>query len=797
MESSRLDSAEIRQAAALYDFPVEPTAPLEIAHMHPSPTRNSNPGKICWMGLLAWILCTALASADDPQRAASTERMARLLRETADRSDPRSNPFLNAKRLQFIKAVPAPENQPDQLARYLFILGQESVLAGESAAAVEALEHLRALYKEDKAKLGTESARTVAELTALAYLRLGEEENCVTQHNIDRCLLPIRGNGVHTLPRGSRGAVAIYRELLSQYPDRLDYRWLLNLAYMTLGEHPTKVPPQFLIPASSFATESEFPRFTDVASELNLDVFGLAGGTIVDDFDGDGLLDIVASSWGLTEQLRFFKNLGPDANSHAQFRDATAAAHLTGIVGGLNISHTDYNNDGRLDILVLRGGWLGDAGQHPNSLLRNDGIGTNGQVKFTEVAQESGLLSFHPTQVGVWADFDNDGWLDLFVGNETTGSSGRHPAELFHNNGPGANGSVTFTEVAVNVGIDITVPIKGAAWGDIDNDGLVDLFVSNNHGDNLLFHNRGVKTGGWSFVEIGEDAGIRAPKISFPAWFWDYNNDGLEDIFVSGYSGTLGDLAADYLGQPVDPGVYPRLYRNNGDRTFTNVAPQVGLDRVLVTMGANFGDLDNDGFLDFYAATGNTQMQTLMPNRMFRNAAGQRFQDVTSAGGFGHLQKGHGIAFGDLDHDGDQDIYAVMGGSHSGDGFHNALFENPGNNNRWLSLELVGNQANRAAIGARLKVVLDTSEGPRSLHRTVSSGGSFGSNTLRQEIGLGQANAIRTVEILWPGNKDPQIMRGFQPNRFYRLRQGEPEPELVERIAFKLGGGPVSKRHHP
>ncbi|MEM7587745.1 MAG: VCBS repeat-containing protein, partial [Acidobacteriota bacterium] len=690
----------------------------------PCPSATPHRRFAVWI-LALWLAALASPSllADPPQRADSTELMARLLAETAARTDPRSNPFLNTERLAFIKAVPAPEDQPDQLARYLFILGQESLLAGESAAAVDALERLNDLYREGKAKLSAESARTVAETTALAYLRLGEQENCITNHNIDRCLLPIRDSGVHTATRGSRGAITVYTELLSAYPDNLDYRWLLNLAYMTLGEHPEKVPPKLLIPAERFATELELPRFRDVAPGLGVDTFGLAGGAIMDDFDGDGYLDLVASAWGLTEQLRFYRNLGPSSEGHAKFDDATVAAHLQGIVGGLNISHADYNNDGRLDVLVLRGGWLGDAGQHPNSLLHNNGVDASGQVTFTEVAQESGLLSFHPTQVGVWADYDNDGWLDLFVGNETTGKSGRHAAELFRNNGPGKDGRVTFTEVATEVGIDVAVPIKGAAWGDIDNDGLMDLFISNNHGDNLLFHNRGSQAGGWSFVEIGGPAGVRAPKISFPCWFWDYDNDGFEDIFVSGYSGTLGQLASEYLGLDVDPETYPRLYRNLGDNTFEDVAPRIGLDRVLVTMGANFGDLENDGYLDFYAATGNTQMQTLMPNRMFRNAAGQRFQEVTSAGGFGHLQKGHGIAFGDLDHDGDQDIYAVMGGSHSGDGFHNALFENPGSDNRWISLELVGVRANRSAIGARIELLLETPKGTKTLRRTVSSGG--------------------------------------------------------------------------
>src|SRR5690606_6084208 len=121
-----------------------------------------------------------------------------------------------------------------------------------------------------------------------------------------------------------------------------------------------------------------------------------------------------------------------------------------------------------------------------------------------------------------------------------------------------------------------------------------------------------------------------------------------------------------------------RLYRNRGDGTFDDVTQTTRLDRLLLVMGTSFGDLDNDGWLDLYAGTGAPNLLTLVPNRMFRNAGGRSFQDVTTSGGFGHLQKGHGIAFGDVDGDGDQDVYAVQGGWYSADHFRNLLFMNPG-----------------------------------------------------------------------------------------------------------------------
>ena len=134
-------------------------------------------------------------------------------------------------------------------------------------------------------------------------------------------------------------------------------------------------------------------------------------------------------------------------------------------------------------------------------------------------------------------------------------------------------------------------------------------------------------------------------------------------------------------------------------------------------MGANFGDLDNDGFLDIYVGTGAPDLTTLLPNRMFRNAGGQFFQDVTTSGGFGHLQKGHGVSFGDLDNDGDQDIYEVIGGWFSGDTYQNVLFENPGHGNHWITISVEGTRTNRMALGARLRIRVAAPRGPRTIHR--------------------------------------------------------------------------------
>jgi hypothetical protein len=252
-------------------------------------------------------------------------------------------------------------------------------------------------------------------------------------------------------------------------------------------------------------------------------------------------------------------------------------------------------------------------------------------------------------------------------------------------------------------------------------------------------------------------------------------------LLVFGYyiPNGVADIAADYLGLPTQ-GTKPKLYHNNHNGTFTDVTEAMHLNRICHTMGHNYGDLDNDGWLDFYCGTGDPDLRTVIPKRMFRNAEGKFFQDVTTATGTGHIQKGHAVAFADLDDDGSQDIYISLGGAYTGDGARNALFLNPGNTNHWLKLKLVGSKANRAAIGSRIKVTLQTPAGQRELYRTVSSGGSFGSNPLRQEIGLGDATGIAGVDIRWPGSDTRQTLQGLQLDHSYQIREGDNSPVAMK-----------------
>lgn len=609
------------------------------------------------------------------------------------------------------------------------------------------------------------------DLLAIAYLRLGEQQNCIANHSAESCIIPIQGKGLHTLKEGSTRAIELFEALLKLNPRDMQSRWLLNLAYMTLDMYPESVPTDFLIPGLK-PDDSIVPRFQEIAGNLGLDINGLSGGVAADDFNNDGFLDLMVSAYGLTEQIELFFS-----NGDGSFRNSTAESNLTGITGGMNILPADYDNDGYVDVFVLRGAWFGKYGSHPNSLLRNMGDGT-----FRDVTREAGVYSLHPTQTASWADFNLDGHIDLFIGNETNVDQ-VHPCELFVNNGDG-----TFDEIAEKVGLDIShVYSKGVVWGDINNDMLPDLYLSNLVGPNRLFLNKGGRSSEkWKFEEITESAGVTEPQFSLPTWFWDFNQDGWEDIFVSGYDpGRFEMVATDetsvMLGMDTDA-EKPRIYLNNGDNTFTDVAAEYNVDRVLYSMGSNYGDLNNDGYPDFYAGTGSPHFGSVVPNRMFLNQSGERFEDITFQGGFGHIQKGHGVTFSDFDNDGDQDVYAVMGGAYAGDVFQNALFENPGFGNSWITLRLEGVKSNRCAIGARITVIVrDNTGNERTIYMTVSSGGSFGANSLQQEIGLGSATEVVEITIQWPNSeKTIDVYKDLQPGKFYKIIEGSSEAVEID-----------------
>lgn len=616
---------------------------------------------------------------------------------------------------------------------------------GNERRGIEILSELRTGLQQGRIQGDYVAAISASFYLGVAYLRLGETANCCKRPGAASCILPIVESAQHRDPEGSENACHYLIEVLENTDgdDRwhLSARWLLNLAHMTLGTWPEGVPERYRMPAHLFASGGA-PRFENVAEQLGLDTFSNAGGVIVDDFDGDEDLDILVSDWRPDGPLQFYRNRGDGT-----FRECAEEAGLAGLTGGLNMLQADYDNDGDVDFLVLRGAWWYETGKHPNSLVRNNGDGT-----FTDVTFLAGLGEVHyPTQAAGWADYDLDGDLDLYVGNEYSQRS-PSPSQLFRNNGDG-----TFTDVARLAGVTNVRYAKAVAWGDIDGDRDPDLYVSNADGDNRLYENRGDGT----FVDVAAERGVVDPQQGFPTFFFDVDNDGDLDLFAFNYSTTVGHIAAYLLGVDL-PHERSRLYLGDGKGGFVEAGAEYGLGYPSMAMGANFGDVDNDGWLDIYLGTGDPNYESLMPNLVYRNDHGRRFVDITMASGLGHLQKGHGIAFADFDGDGDQDIFAEMGGAYPGDAFGNALFRNPGHGNHWLTLRLVGSRSNRSAVGARIRVVTVEDGAPRSIYRHVGSGGSFGASPLRQNIGLGQAERIERVEVFWPRTGETQTVTGLE-----------------------------------
>lgn len=687
-----------------------------------------------------------------------TLRMIKILDSINRNANPEDFYVMNTQRAAAFKKKLATEKDPNKRLSLYFQYSVESLNAGNTDEAIGVLSQVINAMKITQENF-TPQFKLFFDQLAIAYMRKGELENCAANHNPQSCIIPIQGNGIHKLTSGSEHAIDIYKIILNKFPDDLQSRYLLNLAYMTLGKYPAEVPKQWLIESGVFnQTNTGNIVLKDVGDKKGVDMNGISGGCVVDDLDNDGLLDIMATSYGLSDQIRYMHQM-----KDGTFKTETTTSGLVGITGGLNMIHADYNNDGFKDIVVLRGGWWGKNAKFPFSLLKNNGNNT-----FEDVTIELGLYSPAPTQSATWGDFNNDGWIDLFVAHEN------YPCQLF------INEKGKFKDVAKKYGLNITTFAKGCVWGDINNDGFPDLYLSALGAPNKLWLNKpGATAGERVFEDISKAAGVEEPIYSFPTWFFDFDNDGFLDLFVSGYdtkrfSEVGGDAARDMLDMPA-LGELPRLYHNNGNNTFTDVSAAYGVNHVNYAMGCNFGDIDNDGWPDYYLGTGAPEYTTIVPNKLYHNLGGKKFEDITYATNTGHIQKGHAVAFADIDNDGDQDIYAVMGGAVEGDRFRNVLFENTSaTGNHWVKLKLEGVTANKAAIGARVRIKVKMPDNSlQNFYHTVCTGGSFGSQTLTIEAGLGKATGIEEIEIEWPNAKQTkEIITGVAIDTELKIKEG-------------------------
>lgn len=628
---------------------------------------------------------------------------------------------------------------------------------GDYDSASSWLEKARAAVEPGDGQ-GRKSEQIEALLGVVA-LRKGEQDNCIACVGPSSCIFPIEPTAVHKNQAGSREAIRRFTQYLEHSPGDLRVRWLLNLAYMTVGEYPAGVPKRDLIPVHPLGEHAGLGRFTNVATLAGLTARGpgLAGGSIFDDFTGDNLPDILATSIDVDRGASLFVNRGDGT-----FEDRSHAAGLDNQPYALNARRADYDNDGLLDVVLLRGGWERPARL---TLLRNTG------GAFEDMTRHAGMAEPIATESAEWGDFDNDGYVDLFVCGEYRPDStdARNLCRLYRNLGNGK-----FEDVAASAGVLNDRYAKGAAWFDFDRDGDLDLYVSNMSlpapMSSRLYRNNGDGT----FSDVASSLGISGEFHHFTCVSWDYDNDGWPDLLVSDYHDTLAEVVGSYMGLQVKTARHPFLYRNNAGQGFEDVSTTVGLDRPIPAMSLNIADLNQDGWLDLHFGSGWMAYSGLFPDLTFVNHEGTRFDDVTQSTGTGHLQKGHGVSFADWDCDGDQDLLVIYGGGYPGDKAYPALFQNPApSDGHYLKVKLVGTRTNRAALGARIQARIRSADGDsRTIYRTIGDNGSFGGNSLVAHIGLGAESQVSELAIEWPGSGTTQILKDIAGQQTIEITEG-------------------------
>ena len=608
---------------------------------------------------------------------------------------------------------------------------------------------------------------------AASWMRHAEADNCLAQlihgkgsaaetvfsgsfpHDLSTmCALPI--DTPHHRNRGTKAAIAALEKLLDRYaPHDPLYRWLLNFGHMTMGSYPDGVPPRYRI-ENAFTNlfygdgkrraEVQYADlvFRDRARELGVATLDVGKGVAVEDFDGDGYLDIVTG--GTFSHLRYYRNLKGQG-----FVEATSEAGLEGIIQPYVITAADYDNDGAMDLFVSRP-------FHHFQLLRNDGRGV-----FSDVTFASGLLTDKPspdeavyTCVSAWGDIDNDGDLDLMLaqfGQYLPFSDGLlarrpTPSRLYVNQGG------HFVDRTADYGLAELVRDRiylGAAFGDYDRDGWMDLFLSSyTRGRSVLLKNMAGR-------RFERTSLVPSTEPGFMAAFVDVNHDGRLDLFQ-------GSQSPSRIA--VENTVFGREPLRNASKIFlqteTGFSERPDLFRHPMpagTMGASFGDLNNDGCYDFYLGTGNPESWYILPNLMYLGeSSGTQctgsMSNISMLMGFGTIQKGHGIVFFDFDNDGDQDIYSSLGGMWPGDAWPNQLFVNESRlGNSWIKIRLRGRRSNRFGLGATIRVVAENVRG-QEIVRTylMDNGTGFGSTPYLAHIGLMDAERIREVEVNWPAS---------------------------------------------
>jgi enediyne biosynthesis protein E4 len=484
------------------------------------------------------------------------------------------------------------------------------------------------------------------------------------------------------------------------------------------------------------------------------------------DYDNDGWMDVYFVNSGSAD---FFtpttplKNALYRNNGDGTFTDVTDKAGVAGGKFGMGVAAADFDADGFVDLYVTNYG--------PNILYRNNGNGT-----FTDVTAKAGVAASGWSTCATWFDFDNDGKLDLFVSGFVFYDKSQNPlctdatlqrryycvprlfkptpSRLFRNTGNG-----TFQDVSVESGI-AAHPGKsfGVVATDVNNDGLMDLFVANDTMPNFLFVNKGKG----KFEEIGLAAGVAygesgRPRSGMGVDAADYDGDGWQDLFVA-------NIDHEFFS----------LYHNDKDLVFTDQPGEIAPSTHLLSgWGLKFFDYDNDGDPDLFLVNGHPddmiesripRVKHKEPLLLFENT-GRNFKDVsvTSGAVFGKLFSGRGMAVGDFDNDGDADVLA------SNNGEPPLLLRNQGGNkNNWVGLNLVATKSNSAAVGA----IITWQVGSVKRTRLRTGGGSYlSSHDPREILGVGAATKIDSIEIRWPSGATDRLTK-VPLNKYIKVVEG-------------------------
>ena len=493
------------------------------------------------------------------------------------------------------------------------------------------------------------------------------------------------------------------------------------------------------------------------SDHLNNIIESSGGGASFIDFDQDGYIDLYFcnGTWieGFSKsekpeelpESQLFKNMG-----NGTFVNVTDKAGANDLSYAMGAAIGDFNNDGYPDIYLCNYG--------TNILYKNNGNGT-----FSNVTKKAKVAGGNECSIGaVWLDYDNDGNLDLYVGNYLNfdpeykyfyapdGFPGpmaydSQPDYLYRNNGDG-----TFEDVTLEMGIvDRDGRAMGVGAADYDNDGFVDIYVANDHTLNYLWHN----DGGKKFIDKGTMSGTAFSQageatVSMSVDFADYNSDGLLDIFLS-------------------DDTYCSLYQNMGNGIFSDQAYPSGIAASaaqFVGWTSSFVDYDNDGDVDIFKTNGALKHLYGHEDQLFENLGGGKFKEVSSNLGsyFHEAYVGRGACLGDYDNDGDFDIYVANLNSRG-----MFLRNNTGNQNNWLILNLVGTSSNRDAIGARIKI---SSGGKIQTTQKKSTSGYLSQNDHRIHFGLGKDETVEKIEITWPSGKF-QVMENTKANQIITVTE--------------------------